>query len=652
MTGVPRSSWFARGLVAVLGVGLVAVMVRLAWISDDAYITLRTVENVLAGHGPVWNVGERVQAFTHPLWMWLLAAARWSTGEHQLTTIAMSIVLSAAAAALLAALAGRAAAAVLVVLLACRAFGDYTTSGLETPLSALLIVWLAWLDGRAPGGSSRLLGITFVVACMGTTRLDLLVLAAPVVLAHARCVPWRRLPLTLGLGLLPLALWSAFALFYYGSPFPITAYAKAFSNGVPAADLLQQGLWYVLYSVRHDPATLVTIVIGAGAGLAVARVRGRMLGLGVLLYCGYVVRMGGDFMAGRFFVPPLIAATALLARWLRGSLPRTAILVALGAVAAAFVPGWPAWAVSIADDLEPVASEHGVIDERRFYYARSGLLSPQLEVPVAGEGTHGLRQEGRETPLVVKCDAVGRDPFVAGELFHFVDRWIVDPLLMRLPVLHAGEWRIGHFTRGIPDGYLESLANDDNRIVHPGLRAYYADLRLVLRAPLWRGDRLAALWRLWSGSNDAGLRAYTAEQYRSPSRREVRADELPPAPVQQGTFWFDVPDVVPIGTGGLGIDFVGPVQAASLHVSLAPLVRYQFTFFRGSESVGSVQVTATAPVGPPPRPGELLGYLRVAMGQRDYTVELPESARSFDRLEVDATAVPLLVPAIGGLELR
>src|SRR5262245_21524173 len=49
----------------------VAVFLK-AWVSEDAFITFRYVANVLAGHGPVFNVGERVQGYTHPLWFILL----------------------------------------------------------------------------------------------------------------------------------------------------------------------------------------------------------------------------------------------------------------------------------------------------------------------------------------------------------------------------------------------------------------------------------------------------------------------------------------------------------------------------------------------------------------------------------------------------
>ncbi len=47
-----------------------------AWVCDDAYITFRSIDNLVNGLGPVWNAGERVQAFTHPLWFLLRISAK------------------------------------------------------------------------------------------------------------------------------------------------------------------------------------------------------------------------------------------------------------------------------------------------------------------------------------------------------------------------------------------------------------------------------------------------------------------------------------------------------------------------------------------------------------------------------------------------
>jgi arabinofuranosyltransferase len=60
-------------------VGLVvAVFAVLAWnrrwMSDDGLIVLRTVRQILAGNGPVFNAGERVESNTSTLWTYLLVA--------------------------------------------------------------------------------------------------------------------------------------------------------------------------------------------------------------------------------------------------------------------------------------------------------------------------------------------------------------------------------------------------------------------------------------------------------------------------------------------------------------------------------------------------------------------------------------------------
>ena len=42
------------------------------WVDEDAFINFRIVHNLLAGHGPVFNVGERVEVSSDPLWLCLL----------------------------------------------------------------------------------------------------------------------------------------------------------------------------------------------------------------------------------------------------------------------------------------------------------------------------------------------------------------------------------------------------------------------------------------------------------------------------------------------------------------------------------------------------------------------------------------------------
>ncbi len=70
------------------------LFIRHAWVAEDAYITFRTVANIVAGYGPVWNTAERVQAFTHPLWMLLHVPLAFLPLNIYTITVALSALCS------------------------------------------------------------------------------------------------------------------------------------------------------------------------------------------------------------------------------------------------------------------------------------------------------------------------------------------------------------------------------------------------------------------------------------------------------------------------------------------------------------------------------------------------------------------------------
>ena len=63
-----QSTWWALGSAVIVGILAFIVGFQRRWISDDGLIVLRTVRNLLAGNGPVFNAGERVEANTSTLW--------------------------------------------------------------------------------------------------------------------------------------------------------------------------------------------------------------------------------------------------------------------------------------------------------------------------------------------------------------------------------------------------------------------------------------------------------------------------------------------------------------------------------------------------------------------------------------------------------
>ena len=63
------------------------------WIADDGLIVLRTVRNLLAGNGPVFNKGERVEANTSTLWTYLNYLGGVVGGPVRLEYVALVLAL-------------------------------------------------------------------------------------------------------------------------------------------------------------------------------------------------------------------------------------------------------------------------------------------------------------------------------------------------------------------------------------------------------------------------------------------------------------------------------------------------------------------------------------------------------------------------------
>lgn len=143
------------GFPALAALAFGATVVANSWLGDDAYITLRTVEAVLRGDGPVWNPGERVQAYTHPAWMAVLVVSRVLIDHAYFALLTAGWLFTAIAAVLLVRVARRPerGAVLLLVALFSKSFVHYATSGLENPLSHTLLLALALVLARGRTGA-------------------------------------------------------------------------------------------------------------------------------------------------------------------------------------------------------------------------------------------------------------------------------------------------------------------------------------------------------------------------------------------------------------------------------------------------------------------------------------------------------------------
>jgi arabinofuranosyltransferase len=512
-------------LVSWMFVGLFGLtVIRNAWMTDDAYITLRTIENFLAGYGLTYNPFVRVQAFTHPLWLLLLSFAYFiqlrllglttNNGLYLLTLLISIGLASAAVALVLSRISGEHLenkGIFIVAVLFSKAFMDYSTSGLENPLTYFLLTIFLYILFYE---KSHLFWLAFLASLLALNRLDSLLIVIPALgysLLH-QLKELRRNTIRVLLGFLPFILWELFSIIYYGFPFPNTAYAKL-NTGIGERLLLAQGLDYLINSLTADPVTL--FVIGLAGVIVIIKRDPKVLAAysGALLYLLYIVYIGGDFMTGRFLAAPFLVSAALLARSQVDS-RQTALLV----LSVLFILGITASSPSIfglppsqSENLSIYRDSFGVDDEKVVYSSRSGFIVNGFRGNRGGSRFAGANWV-ISSPIEVTLEgAIGLFGYQKGPGVYTIDQFaLVDPLLARLPVKDKLNWRIGHFERDIPDGYLETLGTQKNVIQNPALAEYYEKLTLLTTGPLWNKARIQSIWNFNTGKYDALLKTYLA----------------------------------------------------------------------------------------------------------------------------------------------
>jgi arabinofuranosyltransferase len=509
--------------------------------ADDGLIHLRVVENVLSGHGFVFNAGERVEASTSVLWVALLAIVR-APRLIGLETLAVVIGLLGTAAGLF--LASRGAtllwrrdgerpwllpvgATVVAVL---PPMWDFATSGLETGLVfgwlGLSFFLLARVTTASEPGWWRFCAVALVVSAGPLIRPDLALftgafLLAGLFLARRARVSVRRLVILAALGLtLPFA-YQVFRMGYYGTLVPTTALAKEASRA-----WWSQGRLYLTDLVRTYglliPLGIAAVFLTAGAR---SWVRGRLSDrlavaaapvLAGLADALYVTRVGGDFMHGRLLLPALFAvmmpvAVVAARSWWRGA----AVVAVLS------------WAVVCGTQLRVpyVVGPDGIADERAFYSISAGHRNPvqvdayapmvlfadgqEARRLAAAPGRHlGWRTDRARpvyTSMPLSDGVASHDAFVASNLgitgvvarpsVHIVDpSGLADPFASRVLVPTRGRpghekslplaWVIARFgdpAAPVPDGVSPSDVEAARRALHCG---GLHDLEAATTAPL------------------------------------------------------------------------------------------------------------------------------------------------------------------------
>ncbi|BBZ78301.1 membrane protein [Mycolicibacterium anyangense] len=397
------------------------------WIADDGLIVLRTVRNLLAGNGPVFNAGERVESNTSTLWTYLnyLGAVIGGPVRLEYVTLTLALTLSVAGVVLVMLgtarlyaprLQGRRALLVpagALVYIAIPPARDFATSGLENGLVLAWIGLLWWMlvcwsqQQRDRAWFTAALAVVAGLSVLVRPELALIGgVALVMMLVAAR--GWRtRLLIVVTGGLLPVA-YQIFRMGYYALLVPQTALAKdatgdkwgqgliylanfnkPYALWIPALLLIALGA--VLVLTRSAPWWITPADAPGGGYRRWARlvqspaavvifmvVSGLLQGL-------YWIRQGGDFMHGRVLLTPvfcLLAPVAVIPLTMpertRFARDKAALLAGGAAVLWLAVAGWSLWAANspgLGSDATRVTYS-GIVDERRFYSQATGHAHP------------------------------------------------------------------------------------------------------------------------------------------------------------------------------------------------------------------------------------------------------------------------------------
>jgi arabinofuranosyltransferase len=336
----------------VLGVPILAFVAAgftHRWIADDGFIYLRVVREITAGHGPVFNAGQRVEAYTSPLWLFMLWISDVLTPiplEWIAVTLGLVCSLAGLAFAVAAAseLSRRPAAAArstqssgardapgafvmpfgILVFVAVLPAWVFETSGLETGLCfawigaclAILVRWASCDRRRVRPYEAVILGLGWLV------RPELVLLSALFV-AVTVFAQWDqdrardRVQHVATMVALPLA-YEVFRMGYYGSLVANTAiakeggevrwhrgwiyfldFARPYWLWLPAALLVAFGYVPLLASFWRG-SRRASLVVGTFL-------------VGAVVEALYVVAVGGDYMHARLLLPALFTFCAPVA---------------------------------------------------------------------------------------------------------------------------------------------------------------------------------------------------------------------------------------------------------------------------------------------------------------------------------------------------
>jgi arabinofuranosyltransferase len=463
-------TWYLLNMAKVILVviGLV-LFVQRSWVGEDAFIFFKYVDNMVNGHGLVFNLGERVEGFTSALWVFVLAAIRAMTRlELRPTAIILGLILSTTAIVLLTYRKDQKYFMPLaaVLLITNSAFRDYATSGFETALTNLLLVVLLLAVIRGEQFKNPLaVAITASLLVLNRPEAFLLLAYIGFIILHRSWIN-KDLLLLIKFALPPAFLLGSYQIFrmgYFAALLPNTFYAK--KGGTL---YISQGLHYLGDFAKSYPFTVLLLLALLVVSLWHYKKLGNTKHLIVMfaLLTSYVIYAGGDYMHGRSLLMAFITlcfamenVVHLLLDTYKEKLkisPTNIMPISIMALVVIAIISLSQVSYTIRAK-KPV---HNIADERsRFGYGfRSQTFKQYLRLPITNElgwAARGLYyrelSEKLDENISVVNTNIGYFGYAVGDRVNVMGGVLIDPVLARQKLTTRG--KIGH-ENDLPPEYI------------------------------------------------------------------------------------------------------------------------------------------------------------------------------------------------------
>lgn len=481
-----------------------------AWVADDAYITFRTIENFHHGYGLRWNTIERVQSYTHPLWMFNLLIGKYIINDLYYLSLILGYFYSVCTIYLIYLISKKEIllfGITALLFISSKAIIDFSSSGLENSLSYFLIALFFYNLKIKENHPFHFLFLSLILSMMFLNRMDLIISFIPIAiyLFFIKSVKDEKIKtsVTQGLlGFLPVVIWSFFALYYYGSFFANSVIAKT-NTGLPITHLQIQGFKYFYENLTYDPYTSIIIYSILIYTIFSKNIYLKLWAVGVFFYCIYLINVGADYMYGRFMAVPFTICTFMLmdVLSLRQNAKNSCFLFLL------IIPftALNLYQYTFKKITAFKIDNSEMTDERAFYYRTTGLI-PKIQnknIPIEYhfQETQLLLAENNNQPIMLYT--MGFNGYILSQTHPH--KYVVDLLGLTDSFVAAhpmgyGYWRIGHFRRNINIEYLKSLQFNKNLISNPYDHFVLDQVWLLSRSPLNNPHRINAIINWHNGT--------------------------------------------------------------------------------------------------------------------------------------------------------